>query len=154
MATKGKRSVPEKAKAEQKKRKVGRPSVMMQNIQVVICNLIAQDWSIRQIGELEDMPSARTIHEAIATNEDFRSRCARARDSQADYVVGSNAELEDRVLKGDVPPDVARVVISSRQWRASKLAPKKYGDKVSHEHAGPDGGPVQVGVVMIPAKQQ
>jgi hypothetical protein len=29
------------------------------------------------------------------------------------------------------------------QWRASKLAPKKYGDKVQQEVSGPDGGPVQ-----------
>ena len=28
-----------------------------------------------------------------------------------------------------MPPDAARVLISSKQWRAAKLAPKKYGDK-------------------------
>jgi len=31
---------------------------------------------------------------------------------------------------------VARVVLSGLQWRASKLAPKKYGDKVKVEHEG------------------
>jgi hypothetical protein len=28
------------------------------------------------------------------------------------------------------------VLISSKQWRASKLAPKKYGDKLDMNHSG------------------
>lgn len=30
------------------------------------------------------------------------------------------------------------------RWRASKIAPKLYGDKVTQEHTGKDGGPIQV----------
>ncbi len=46
---------------------------------------------------------------------------------QGDYEHDKMAEIEAKVLAGEIPPDVARVVISSKQWRASKLAPKKYG---------------------------
>ncbi len=48
---------------------------------------------------------------------------------QGDYEHDKMAEIEAKVLTGEIPPDVARVVIWSKQWRASKLAPKKYGDK-------------------------
>lgn len=37
-----------------------------------------------------------------------------------------------------------RLKIDARKWYAGKIAPKKYGDKVSTELSGPDGGPVQV----------
>jgi hypothetical protein len=33
------------------------------------------------------------------------------------------------------------------QWRAAKLAPKKYGEKIQAEHTGADGGPMQFTVV-------
>jgi len=36
-----------------------------------------------------------------------------------------------------------RLRVDSRKWLASKLAPKKYGEKVSAELSGPDGGPIQ-----------
>lgn len=32
-----------------------------------------------------------------------------------------------------------RVKIAAYQWRASKLAPKRYGDKLDLTHANPDG---------------
>src|SRR5271167_765212 len=35
-----------------------------------------------------------------------------------------------------------RLQIDARKWLIGKMAPKKYGDKQTHEHAGPDGGPV------------
>jgi hypothetical protein len=31
---------------------------------------------------------------------------------------------------------VVKLRIWARQWRASKLAPKKYGEKIDHNHGG------------------
>lgn len=33
------------------------------------------------------------------------------------------------------------------RWRASKIAPKIYGDKIQQEHTGADGGPVKFTVI-------
>ncbi|MBX8785491.1 hypothetical protein HBA94_17175 [Ochrobactrum sp. GRS2] len=38
----------------------------------------------------------------------------------------------------------AKLRIDTRKWLMSKMAPKKYGDKVMNEHSGPDGGPIPV----------
>jgi hypothetical protein len=54
--------------------------------------------------------------------------CYRARQERADYLFDEMARTEDDVEAGLIPPDVARVVLSSKQWRAAKLAPKKYGN--------------------------
>ena len=34
------------------------------------------------------------------------------------------------------------------RWRASKTAPKDYGDKVTQEHTGADGGPIQARIAV------
>ena len=34
------------------------------------------------------------------------------------------------------------------RWRASKTAPKEYGDKVTQEHTGADGGPIQARIAV------
>ena len=125
------------------KRKAGRPSIWTTELEDRVVDLIAHDHSVKQIGGIVGLPDEATIQRRIAANPDFAAKCARAREMQADHVIGENAELERQVLSGKVPPDAARVVISSRQWRAMKLAPKKYSDKVVQEHVGADGGPIQ-----------
>lgn len=41
------------------------------------------------------------------------------------------SDIEDRTLSGSIDPAAARVVLASKQWRAAKLAPKRYGDKLA-----------------------
>jgi hypothetical protein len=70
----------------------------------------------------------------------FAAKCARTREGpQAEHVVDGIVEIEDGVLAGTIPADAASVLISSKQWRASKLAPKKYGDKLDINHSGAVG---------------
>jgi hypothetical protein len=40
------------------------------------------------------------------------------------------------------------MVNTAAKWLASKLAPKKYGDKVTVELSGPDGGPIRETLVV------
>jgi hypothetical protein len=40
--------------------------------------------------------------------------------------------IED-LRNGKITSDMARVELDARKWFASKLLPKKYGDKVEHE---------------------
>lgn len=127
------------AKKAAEKRGPGRPSLYTEELAERICDLIAEDWSLRQIGARDDMPDFATIVRWCGKNEDFAAKCARAREAQADFVVGQAADLETKVLSGEVPSDAARVVLSSRQWRASKLAPKRYGDKQTIAHEGEVG---------------
>jgi hypothetical protein len=43
----------------------------------------------------------------------------------------------------EIGADVARLEIDTRKWFASKFLPKQYGDKVTTELTGPEGGPVK-----------
>ena len=52
------------------------------------------------------------------------------------------ADIEERTLSREIDPAAARAVLASKQWRAAKLNPKKYSDKVLHA-GDPDGTPIQ-----------
>jgi hypothetical protein len=120
-----------------------RPSAYSEEIAEVICDRLANGESLVAICASDELPHRSTVLRWLAKDDSFATRCARARDAQADYAFDEMAAIEDQTLAGVVPPDVARVVLSSKQWRASKLAPKKYGDKVTQVHEGGDK-PVQL----------
>jgi hypothetical protein len=82
----------------------------------------------------EGMPHRSTVLRWMSENEAFATKCARARTLQADI-------MDDRILEvaDACTPDTAqadRVKIAAYQWRASKLAPKKYGDRTELELGG------------------
>ncbi len=56
----------------------------------------------------------------------------------------------DEVTTSDMV-ERSRLMIEARKWYASKLAPKKYGDRISQEISGPDGAaiPTRVEVVFV-----
>lgn len=75
----------------------------------------------------------------IDASEENEKRYARAREAQADYMVEKMLEISDKD-KDDEKPFVginhihrARLQVDTRKWIASKLRPKKYGDKLDIE---------------------
>jgi len=95
-----------------------------------ICAEIANGRSLRQICQDDGMPSRETVLNWMHAHEDFFAKCARAREQQADHLFDGMAQIEDRVLAGELDPKAANVVLSSQQWRAAKLRPKVYGQRV------------------------
>ena len=72
----------------------------------------------------------------------------RARERQADFMASQTVDIADDTTKdsgfaGSVAVARSRLRIDARKWLASKLAPKKYGDKIDATLSGPDGGPIQ-----------
>ena len=56
-------------------------------------------------------------------------RIAHAREVQGDFVFDDIGEIERKLLACEITSDVARTLIWSKQWRAAKLAQKRYGDR-------------------------
>lgn len=42
-----------------------------------------------------------------------------------------------------------RLRVETRKWMLSKMLPKMYGDKVTTEHTGKGGGPIQLAAVDL-----
>jgi hypothetical protein len=104
-----------------------------------------EDYSLRKLCELNsDLPSRDSITDLMAKDEDFSSRCARARENHADVMDDRILQVAEKVENGTLDAKAGSVVISAFQWRAAKLKPKKYGERIQAEHTGPDGGPLQI----------
>jgi len=61
-------------------------------------------------------------------------RDTRAREAQADKLFKECLTIADAARPEDV--NVARLRVDTRKWAAARLAPKKYGDRVSHDVKG------------------
>lgn len=57
---------------------------------------------------------------------------ARATASMAEEQINKMEETIEDLRAGKITSDMARVELEARKWFASKLLPKKYGDKVEH----------------------
>jgi len=80
-------------------------------------------------------------------NEAFASRARCAREAAGELAAEDLEDINDMLLNGTLDPAAARVISSNKQWKASKLASKTYGDKAKMEHSGVDGKPIESVVV-------
>lgn len=125
---------------------LGRPSDYTQELADRICEQLAEGKSLRTICRAEDMPEARTVFRWLRIHEEFCQQYTRAKEESAD------AHSEDMLdIADDATEDVqrSRLRVDTRKWLASKLKPKKYGDKVGLEHSGADGGALVVQVLQF-----
>ena len=111
---------------------MGRPSDFTQELADEICRRIAEGESLRSICEPEGMPAPSTVCLWVVSNASFSEQYARARDAQADHYADEIVSIADT----EADPAKARVRVDARKWVASKLKPKRYGEKVELEHGG------------------
>ncbi len=76
-------------------------------------------------------------------SETFAQHYARAREAQADVYADKIGTIGYAVLGAELPPDAARVAIDAFKWTAGKMKPKVYGEKITQEQTGPNGGPLE-----------
>lgn len=116
-----------KKKPKAKVVKTGRPSGFSKHVAEALCARIADGESLRQICSDPEMPGKRTVFSWLQDNTEFQHQYARARDQQAASYADDIVDIADT----EPDPQRARVRIDARKWHASKLAPKKYGDKLA-----------------------
>lgn len=118
----------------------GRPSLYTPEIAAKICDALADGQSLRKICKDESMPSEAAVRRWVVEDyEGFAAQYTRARDIGLDCVADEVFEIADD--GADHQRD--RLRFDARRWYLSKLAPKRYGDKITQEHTGTDGGPIQ-----------
>jgi len=146
------------------KRKVGRPSKYTPALADKICDLIAQGQSLVKICKAENMPSRIAVLRWVSQDEEFRDKYTHARELQAEFYAEQIIEISDDSARdmrldgnGEEVVDHdhiarSRLRVDARKWYASKVAPKKWGDKLQHGGAD-DLPPIRqsVDVNMTPA---
>lgn len=141
---------------DKQKNPVGRPSDYTPEIADAICAEIALGYSLRTICKEETMPCVATVFNWIRTKPEFLEQYEKAKVEQADSLAeemldiaddGTNDWMEKQNKDGSSyvalnPEHVqrSRLRVDTRKWIASKLKPKKYGDKV--ELSGNQSNPI------------
>jgi hypothetical protein len=106
-----------------------------------LCDEIAGGRAIHEIAETESWcPGEASIYRKMAKDEAFRSAISSARAAQQEREADECIRMADLATPDDW--QVVKLRIWARQWRASKLAPKKYGDKL--ELSGDAQNPLHV----------
>jgi hypothetical protein len=135
-----------KTAARPRDRKRGRPSLFSAKLAEAICARLADGEMLRKICEDEAMPSKRTVMRWLAQDAEFQNQYSVAKVLQADELAEQGLEIADD-LKGDAQR--ARVQIEYRKWIVGKIAPRKYGERISQEISGPGGAPVSVRAAAV-----
>lgn len=132
-----------------------------QSVADEICRRMAAGESLRQVCRSPEMPSASTVVDWARERPEFAAQYARAREALlehwAEEIVdisddGSNDWMEREGRDGRAETVVdhdhiarSRLRVDTRKWLLSKLAPRKYGDRL--ELAGDPQNPLTVSVV-------
>ena len=107
-----------------------------------ICELVANGVSIQEICKSDTFPCEATVYGWGSTYPDFFLKLQLARQRCADLLIAEAMEIADD-SKGDIKTDEkgrtvidwenvnrSKLRVETRKWYASKLAPKRYGDKL------------------------
>lgn len=129
------------------KRKPGRPpgggSVFSPELaEKILAELPYCDGGLEEICKRPGMPSDRVVYKWLTrfdADPSFIQAYARARSIRADVMF--QRALTDALNADD--PIKGRLVYDARKWVASKLKPSAYGEKITQELTGVDGGPIE-----------
>ena len=105
---------------------------------------------MRSICRDDAMPSLASIFLWLGKYPEFSEQYTRAREAQAESHADQIVEIAD---DDKIDPNHKRIMVDARKWVASKLKPKRYGDKLDLEHKGEVGLTVNV-VRMTDADNQ
>jgi len=146
---------------------MGRPTLYTEELADKICERIAtSDLGLAVIAEEFDL-HRDTIFKWIYRHPAFFDKYARAREAQQERMAEEILDIADdnsrdtkTILKNGTEIQVedtewvnrSKLRVDTRKWLMSKLAPKKYGDKVQQQITGADGGPMVFTVERIGKK--
>lgn len=130
----------------------GRPSVYTQQIADEICERLATGESLNSICKSDHMPAESTVRWwVIEDRNGISARYTQARDIGLDVMADQCIQIADDGQNDSYTDDEGRkrtdfdviarskLRFDARRWYLSKLAPKRYGERIAQEITNPDG---------------
>jgi len=146
-------------------KKIGRPSIFTDKLADQICTRIALGNSLRKVCLADDMPDITTIIAWCREKPEFSKQYDRACVDRGNHLAEEALEIADQTPETEPVRDKAGEVIDmklhsayvawqknrvdARRWFASKMSPKRFGDKVQTEVSGIDGSAIKVETVAL-----
>ena len=126
-------------------RPVGRPTAYTPDLAEAIAIRIASGESLRAICQDPALPDRSTVLRwALRDEGGFRHQYEDALRMRAEGWADEVVELADQALEAGDSTRVhaTRLSLDARKWVASRLLPKKYGDRTAVEVGGSGDAPV------------
>lgn len=108
-----------------------KPTELTPTLASQICDRIIYGETLTAICDEPEMPTLRTVHRWLETNEAFAKELETARHFAADWLADECIELLKN--KGNESPEMLRLRIETRQWLCGVLYPERYGKRVINE---------------------
>jgi len=132
----------------------GRPTIHTKKLADTICSRLAAGESMRSVSRDEAMPVMTTMFRWLREKPEFKQQYDTAKEESADALAEDMLDIADNqvsqpilvdgkpildskgnaiMVKDAVGVAHAKLRVDTRKWAASKLKPKKYGDKIQTE---------------------
>jgi hypothetical protein len=126
---------------------MARPSIYNEETALELCERLIEGQSLRSICQDDNMPSIRAVMKWLSDGKhpEFVQQYARAKEAQAETLaeeiltiadtpqigvtIKTKPDGETETTEGDMIQH-RRLQVDARKWLASKMAPKKYGDRL------------------------
>lgn len=141
---------------------IGRPTIYSKEVAIEICAELATGKTLREICRVNTTyPHESTVRSWARDNVDgFYTHYARARDLGLDAMAdelfdisddGRNDWMEVRgyMVENREVTNRSKLRVDTRKWYLSKLAPKRYGEKIHNIIGGGEDGNEAVKVQII-----
>jgi hypothetical protein len=147
--------MPAKKKAK-KAAKIGRPTRRTQAVERRIIEGLSAGIPLTVICQPDNMPGVVTVYDWMKADPDLSEHIARARNAGWDAIALQALTIADTPQEGiehtDTPegPRIKRgdmlghrkLQVETRLKLLAKWDPKRYGERITQELSGPDGGPI------------
>ncbi|WP_372684085.1 hypothetical protein [Burkholderia contaminans] len=110
-----------------------------------ICEEIGDGKSVRAVCKGSGMPDRKTFLNWAKRTPELQKQYDDACINRQDAIFDDIQYIADTVRD----PKRAKVMVDAREWTLARMNRKRFGNHVSNEHSGPDGGPIQTQVVRL-----
>lgn len=111
------------------RRKLARPSNYAPEIVEAICERLEKGEALAAICRDDAMPGLRTFLRWADEKEEVGTAYSLALRARAEFFEAEHTRIADTAKDRDTAA-AARVQLAALEWRMSKLAPKRYGDRL------------------------
>ncbi len=109
---------------------MGRPEMYTPELGTLLCERMIEVGSLSEACDKDArLPERHVVYAWCVRHPDFDAEFARARERLMDRWSDDIITIAD---DPDIEPNVARVRCDNRRWLMSKLAWRRYGDKLVH----------------------
>ncbi len=106
-----------------------RPSLYTPEIVEAICSLLEQGDALAEVCRQDAMPGLRTFLRWADEKEEVATAYTLALRARAEFFEAEHTRIANTAKDRDTAA-AARVQLAALEWRMSKLAPQRYGDRL------------------------